>query len=493
MNEESQTLPEDQETPAESSPVEEQMPDPAASAVPSEPLQSDVPEEQPKPDASAASNISPAEKRFFPPTWTILVLLLGVVVVAAVALGVLRQTWLAPQPEGDAGSLSVEKLSTFESPPEIPANVQILQENGTPLSPALPDLLMVGGVGYDVIPVPLESGRWPVPVDSGDVATWVYGTVVNYVIGLPYTTTTESRLASLDPSARITLTLNTGTSLVFGAPQARRYAADNVEPLSQSQPGLTLVLLGSQEKAADRLVVQARYLPEASPTEGGPQKIDGLNVRVLDAVVVNESADGQAFVVEYEVTSLSAGPLPTDLFDLVLVDGDGQRFSTNPTISQQGQNGSLPAQIAAGETVRASAGYRILRDTSPPLTWVFRADPASGETARFSLPYEAPLPGPPQPQVSLADAFVDEGRDVIVINGVVRNTGESPLTVAPSEVKLSSSAGEADLIVATPSLPWEVAPGEERSVELQFVRPPAEVDSVLLDILGFTFQLDGLP
>ena len=143
MNEESQTLPEDQETPAESSPVEEQMPDPAASAVPSEPLQSDVPEEQPKPDASAASNISPAEKRFFPPTWTILVLLLGVVVVAAVALGVLRQTWLAPQPEGDAGSLSVEKLSTFESPPEIPANVQILQENGTPLSPALPDLLMV--------------------------------------------------------------------------------------------------------------------------------------------------------------------------------------------------------------------------------------------------------------------------------------------------------------------------------------------------------------
>jgi len=493
MNDESHTLPEDQKTPVEPAPAEKTSPDPAASAVPSEPRQSDVPETRPTPDASVDSDISTTEGRFFPPTWALLVLLLGVVVVAAVALGVLRQTWLAPQPEGDAGSLSVDKLSTFDSPPSLPADVQILQENGTPLSPALPDQLMVGGVGYAVIPVPLEGGRWPVPAGTGDVATWVYGTVVNYVIGLPYTTTTESRLASLEPGSKITLTLNNGTSLVFGAPQARRYAADDIEPLSQAQPGLTLVLLGGEEKKADRLVVQARYLPEASPAEGGSQKVDGLNVQVLDAAVVSDSAEGRDFVVEYEVTPQETGPVPTDLFDLVLTDGDGQRFSTNPGISQQGEYGPLPAQIAAGEPVRASAGYRIPRDTPPPLTWIFRADPASGQTARFSLPYEAPLPGPPQPRVELADAFVDEGRDAIVINGVVRNTGESALTVAQTDVKLSSSAGQADLIVATPPLPWNVAPESQQSIEVQFVRPPDEVDSVLLDVLGFTFQLDGLP
>ena len=490
MNDEPQIKPEDENPLDESAPIEATpTPAPPGSVVPPEPVESEAAQEPTTPQPP------PQGARFFPPTWALLLLLLGIVIVAAVGLGVLGRLvkpWFMPQPEGDAGSLSVDKLSTFDSPPEIPADVQILQDNGTPLSPAFPNLLLIGEARYSVIPVPLEGGRWPVHAEENDVATWVYGTVVNYVIGLPYTTTTESRLASLDPGARITLTLNNGTNLVFGAPQARRYAADNVEPLAQAKPGLTLVLLGGQEESADRLVVQARYLPEASPTEGGPQTVADVEVQVLDTTIVGEAEEGRAFVVEYQVTATGADPVQTDLFDRVLEDGDGQRFSTNPAISQQGENGPPPAQIPAGETVQASAGYRIPHDTVPPLTWIFRADPASGETARFSLPYESPLPGPPQPQVELTDAFVDEARDAIVINGLVRNTGESTLTVAEDAVKLSSSAGEGELIVATPPLPWEVAAGEEQAIELQFVRPAA-VDSVLLDVLGFTFQLDGLP
>ncbi len=489
MNEEPQALPEDENQAEEPSHLEPSTA-PTSSVAPPEPVSPEASE------ASVASKASsPSDGRFFPPTWALLLLLLGVLIVAVVAVGVVGRMvtpWFAPQVEGDAGSLSVDKLSTFESPPEIPANVQILQDNGTPLSPAFPNLLLLDDVRYSVIPVPLEGGRWPVPAQEGNVGTWIYGTVVNYVIGLPYTATTESRLASLDPGATITLTLNNGTSLVFGAPQARRYAADNVEPLSQAKPGLTLVLLGGKETGAERLVVQARYLPEASPAEGGAQAIDGLEVQVLDSAIVDEGEEGRAFVVEYQVTASEAGPVPADLFDLVLEDGDGQRFSTVASISQQGQYGPPPAQIAAGETVQASAGYRVPRDTTPPLTWIFRADPASGEAARFSLPYETPLPGSPQPQVQLTDAFVDAARDAIVINGLVRNTGESTLTVAEDVVTLSSSAGQADLIVATPPLPWEVAAGDEIPIELQFVHP-AGVDSVLLDVLGFTFQLDGLP
>lgn len=505
MNEESQTLPEDEQVqtpkPADEEAQSEAPPESPAPSEAATPLGAGKGEEtevSPNPDLSTASETTAAsdtsaraEGRFFPPTWALLMLLLGVVMVVAVALGVLRQTWLAPQPEGDAGSLSVEKLSTFDSPPEIPADLQVLQENGTPLSPALPNRLMVQDTVYPVVPVALEGGRWPIPAKQDDVATWVYGTVINYVIGLPYTPTTESRLAGLEPGARITLTLGNGTTLVFGSPQAQRYAATDTTPLSQSQPGLTLVLLGTQEKA-DRLVVQARYLPDASPMEGTSQSIGGLEVQVLDVSIVDEMGDERDFVVEFEVTLQGAGPVQTELFDLVLEDGEGQRYTTNASVSQMGQYGPLPEQITPGETVQGSAGYRILEDTQPPLTWMFRPDPALAETAHFSLPYEPPLPGPPQPQVELTDAFADRNMDVIVINGWVRNAGESRLDVTEADITLSSSEGEAELLVATPTLPWQVEAGSDQAIELQFALP-IDVNSVLLDILGFTFQIDGLP
>ncbi len=485
----------------ESMPVEDDMPDdvpsgdetppeqptPSDMLPPAEDLASSSPAEPPpfnEPDASAG--------RFFPPTWALLVLLLGIILVVAVALGVLRQTWFTSQPEGDAEPLSVDKLATFNSPPELPQDTQILQENGAPLSTALPNDLVVQGLRYPVVPAPLEGGRWPVPAEQDDVAVWVYGTVVNYVIGLPYTTTIESRLAGLVPGATITLTLSNGNALVFGSPQARRYAATDTSPLSQAQPGLTLVLLGPPDEGTERLVVTARYLPDASPAGGGVQQIGDLEVQVLESRIAGQSADGQDFIVEYAVTQQGDVLVETNLFDFILEDGDGQRYATNAAISQQGEYGSLPAQFGPGETVQASAGYRIPRDVQPPLTWIFRADATSAETARFSLAYEPPLAGPPQPQVELTEAFADQDREAIVLNGLVRNTGESSLSVTEEQVGLSSSAGAADLIVATPPLPWQIEAGGEQIIELQFVRPSG-VDSVLLDVLGFTFQIDGLP
>ncbi|MGC9397655.1 MAG: hypothetical protein ACP5HM_00790 [Anaerolineae bacterium] len=446
------------------------------------------------PQPPAADERARSAGRFFPPTWALLVLLLGVLMVVGVALGFLRQTWLTPRPGGDAEPLTVEKLATFDSPPTLPQNLQILQENGMPLSPALPSTLAIRDLRYAVIPVPLEDGRWPVPAaQDEDVAVWVYGTVINYVIGLPYTTTTESRLAALTPGERITLTLENGTQLVFGSPQAQRYAATDTTPLSQTQPGLTLVVLGASEGGTGRLVVQARYLPDAGSVEGGAQQIDGLEVQVLEAGLAGEVDDGRDFIVEFQVArEEGAAAVETEWFDFVLEDGEGRRYATNPSISQQGKHGPLPSQIAPGEVVQGSAGYRVPRDVQPPLTWIFRADATSSDAVRFPLPYEPPLPGPPQPQVELTDAFVDDRQDAIVINGVVRNVGSSPLDVAETEVKLSSSAGEMDLLVASPPLPWRIAAGGEQIVELQFARPSG-VDSVLLDVLGFTFQIEGLP
>lgn len=426
-----------------------------------------------------------------PPAWLILILLLVFLIVLAIGIGALV-TARRNRPSGGAEPATVEKIATFLSSPTPPTGQSVVLENGNPLPALMPATLTVGGQTFSVVPVIPEQGRWPVPAQDSSVAVWIYGTVVNYVVGLPYTDTTSTLLNSLTATARLTLTLSNGAALVFGEPQAQHVSPGNVAPLEQQQPGLTLALL--REAQAERLVIKARYLPEESQTAGTQQKAMGLTVTVLKSGLVDGTADGSAryFIVEYRIVNERTTAVDSTLFDLSLQDGQGQRYLLNAEAAAKGERGALTGSIAAGASVEGSAGYLVPKDLTPPLTWLFRPDPIGGETASFVLPYQKPAPGPAQPQVALTGAFVDQGRGMIVVNGVVRNTGESSLAVNPTDVTLTSGAGSSELAVATPPLPWTIEPGSEQSFEFQFVRP-AGVASVLLNILGFTFQVEGLP
>lgn len=433
---------------------------------------------------------APAAPRVFPPTWALLLIVMGVLLVIVAAVGTLLTNQRA-RPTGGAEPQVVDKLATFVSPPTLPAGLAVLQENGNPLPASIPLSLRLREQDFVVVPVTLEERRWPIPASPADGQTvWIYGTVVNYVIGIPASEMTESLLAGLDSTARITVTLNNGVQLVFGSPQARRLPANDTSALGQERPGLTLVLLGGT--ASDRLIVQARYLPEEGVTAGNAQRVSTVQVAVADSGVVSEGSALRYFVVEYEVTNTGTEPVDPNLFDMALEDGLGQRYAINAEATASGETGPLLTLIPAGNSASGSAGYQVPRDLTPPLTWLFRADPTSGETARFSLPYQPPAPAPGQPQVELTGAFVDGRRDVIVINGVARNIGESALQVSFESIKLTSSAGPSVLQASTPALPWTLPGGGQQLFELQFSRP-AGVSSVLLDMLGFTFQIEGLP
>jgi len=416
----------------------------------------------------------------------------GVCIIAGVSFAALREFLprLTTRPTGGAESVSVGKLATFDSPPTVPADQTIVQEGGTPLLTVLPNQLEIADQIFAVVPVTPEQGRWPIPEKQLDVAVWVHGTVINYVVGIPYTPTTESLLAGLDGTKRLTLTLDNGTSLVFGAPQSQRIAADDLTPMSQQQPGLTLVLLSSGQ--ANRLIVRARYLPEESFSSEGTQRVDGIIVEVLKSGIVQDLDDTRYFVVEYRVTNTTGTPVNPSFFDLTLENGAGQRYPVNADVTAHGENGALQIAIESNASATGSAGYLIPRDTQPPLTWIFRADPSSANTIRNVLPYESPLPSPAQPVVELSSAFADGIRSTIVINGVVRNTGETALTVTLDDVTLTSSFGESSLQASTPLLPWTIEGEESQNFEVQFSRP-ANANSVLLDVLGFTFQIEGLP
>jgi hypothetical protein len=430
--------------------------------------------------------------RPLPPTWVLLLLITGILIIAAVGFGVLRQNWPGDESQGGVETLVVDKLATFNSPPEIPQDLQVLLENGNPLPAIAPTTVEFGTTAYPVLAVPLEEGRWPIPEEEDEVALWVYGTVVNYVLGYPYSASTEAQLSGLTSSDRITLTLNNGTQLLFGSPEVERYEASVGTPLAQTQPGLTMVLLGGQ--ASDRLIVKARYLPEESPETGGAQQIGDLEINVLGSAIVGQQEGGELryFVVEYRIYNGSGGEIDPALFELILEDGEGQRYAVSTEASQEGEYGLLEFPIPADSTIEGSAGYLVPRDLAPPLTWIFRPDPAVGDAARFSLPYSPPLAGPPQPQVTLSEAIIDTARDVVVLSGSVRNLGESDLPVTLEDVTLTSSAGAAQLRTSTPLLPWSVEPGGEQLFELQF-SIPEDADTVLLDVLGFTFEIEGLP
>ncbi|MBN1246111.1 MAG: hypothetical protein JXC32_00545, partial [Anaerolineae bacterium] len=430
-------------------------------------------------------------RRIYPPTWAILLIVLGGCIMVAVVVGAalsLRQN----RPTGGAESVSVTKLTTFLSPPEIPEDLTVLQEDNTPLRTLSPTDLNVAGSIFPVVAVLPEQGRWPLPSEQTTLGMWMHGTLINYVIGLPYAATTESLLSGLMSDDRITLTLENGTKLTFSSPQVKRIAPEDTSPMAQDKPGLTLMLLGSNQPS--RLIVSARYLPEdvLPPTD---QRADGLSVRVTSANVLQdatpEAANSWYFVVEYVITNtLGTGVDPT-YFDMMLEDASGQRYVLNEEATRRGQAGRLTTLLSGGANARGSAGYVIPRTVATPLIWVFRADPTSAEQARIVLDFEPPKPGPALPDVELYEVFLDGNRDVIVISGTVYNDGQTRLNVPAESVELTSQDGRGTLAASTPLLPWSVEPDDYQDFELQF-SVPEDAEAVLLNVLGFTFEIEGL-
>ncbi len=428
----------------------------------------------------------------FPPAWIILIVLFLFIVVTTVAIGGILATTRQRSDNGSEQQF-VDKQATFLSPPTIPADLPVLQENGAPVAPSLPISLSVGTQIFPITPVLPERGRWPVPIEDGNHAVWIYGTIVNYVVGLPYTTTTAELLSSLQESSRMTLTLSNGTLLVFNSPQSQKFPIDDISPMTQTHPGLTLVMLGESGQERQRQVVRARYMPEESQLNINTQRVGNLQIDILKSGVVGEDAGGSRyFIVEYRITNQGTAPANPALFDISLEDGQGQRYLTNPEASSRGEKGMLIAPIAPGASAEGSAGYLIPRNTQAPLTWIFRPDPTAGTNARFVLPYQPPLPRPAQPNVTLTGAFVDNTRGVIVVNGVIQNQGETALTVNPGDVALTSGTGAAELRASSPNLPWTINGGNEQSFELQFSQPTG-VTGFLLNIMGFNFELQSLP
>jgi hypothetical protein len=399
--------------------------------------------------------------------------------------------------------------TVFASPVPEPSCEAIISSGDVEMSVALPVSLTVRGTVRPVKPiVPQGDTAWAEamtfsPERSGK-ALWVCGTVVNYVVGLEPTAENEELVRGLAPGDEVRLQLTSGAVLLFRFAERQDVAPGAESALAQREPRLTLVL--PQDDAWQ--IAIADYAAEAEPVEAPPSEATaqpGQAVQVGQARVtmtrgyVEQSDDlppGTAYyLTEFSIENVGEAPLAADKISIRLRDSLGNTYLVSPRASEAGEAGPLNEEIQPGASDQGSVGFLVPYPLSPgELTWIFSLRPGS-EDVLVGIPHEEGAGEGPiaaQPEVSITDAFLIDDGNTLIIEGELQNVGTPPLVVERDEVILSSSsAGFSELVTANPSLPWTIQPGQLQLFDLEYQKPDAS--TVLLELLGYSFEIDGLP
>lgn len=369
-----------------------------------------------------------------------------------------------------------------------------------------PVQLQIGDTAFAVRPVEVQKNQWRYQRGQPDSAQWVYGTLVNYVIGLEATPQNAELFEALTEADIVQLALANGRVLQFqfsGRQWVEQEAAPDV--FQQLRPGLTLALLG--DKGTQRLVVTASYVASLEPTPAaGPNlakvgtwvQVGEARVVVLGGQLVKDVAglaDELAYyLVDFSVEALGPGTLDASMFQMDLVDSLDKRYVVSIQASQAGAHGVAGGRLAPGQVLTATAGYLVPEAIGGPMvTWAFSPRPGASSSARFQLTLAAPAPTPdPRSAITIQvnTATYGQGLAEIVVAGGIGNPTDTPITVQRDEVWLESGAARVSLVAANPPFPWSIAPGESRAFTLHFARPSP--GTAILRIMHWSFELSGL-
>ena len=119
----------------------------------------------------------------------------------------------------------------------------------------IPVSLEVAGHYLPIVPTTLRDDTWAYVPDPGR-ASWLAGSTVNVILGLPYTAENLDLLAvTLALSDTLTLRTNVAGTNRYRVVDRRQVGVYEIEVLGQHRAGLTLVLLGGNEESTDRRIV----------------------------------------------------------------------------------------------------------------------------------------------------------------------------------------------------------------------------------------------
>lgn len=396
----------------------------------------------------------------------------------------------------------------FASTPIPPANepliVGVSESTTVTVTLDVPVSLNVAGQTFSVqTQVIAADGLWSPTIEGQDMAVWVYGTIINYIIGLPDTPANRSLLEEqLAPGSSIILTTRRGTEYTFDFSNRQTVPSNNRDVFVQTRPGITLVLLGARE--GERLVVRGDYVvAETTDTGfgnvvslGETAQLEDVQVTVTGATYVPdrpEAPPGFAFyLVDYQIQNVGLTAVDTSNLQLLLTDDLGNQYALNGPASQLGNYPPLSGFLNAGQTVQATAGYQIPASlVSTNLNWIV-ARSGSNSRVQVTIPFNAGANVAQGTAVSLQSVTTSADLTSLILVGQITNVGGQPVVVTEGDITLRTEDGAGYLLLSTnPAFPWTVGPGQTTPFSVSFQRPPT-ADSAVFTVLNQPFQLTGL-
>ena len=344
------------------------------------------------------------------------------------------------------------------------------------------------------------DGTWTPATDEAETAVWVYGSVVNYVLGVPDSEENRALLEGLAPGDEMVLATRGGIRYTFSFNSRTTVPVTNRDVFAQTTPGITLVMLGSE--GTERLVVNGRYVVSEADSQAGnvvslgeTAQLENVQITVNSTTYIADRAEippGFAlFVVDYQIQNVGLTALDSGNLQLSLVDNLGNQYVLSPLATQLGNFPTLTGFLNANQVTQASAGYQIpLGLESDTLSWVV-TNSSSGAQVYVTLPFTGGAAAAAGSSVSLARVDVTTDLTSLILGGQVTNLGTQPIVITESDVSLQTQDGSIYLLLSTnPPFPWTVPPGQTLQYFLTYQLPPTE--AAVFRVLNQGFQLTGL-
>ncbi|MEM7112012.1 MAG: DUF4352 domain-containing protein [Chloroflexota bacterium] len=367
----------------------------------------------------------------------------------------------------------------------------------------IPITVSLSGRDFGLQPQAIAAdGIWSPAFSSEGTAVWVYGSIVNYIIGLPNSDENRAMLEGLIPGSEIMVRTEQGQELGFTFENRSLVPSINRDVFAQTTPGVTVVLLGAE--GDNRLVVNGRYVvpdtAQAGATNvvqlGEPVQLADVQTTVTGATYLSdrpEAPPGFAFyLVDFQIQNTGLTAVNLDTLQFVLADELGNQYALNPIASQLGNNQPASGFLNAGQILAASAGYQIPSGlVSNNLNWHVNWPDVGGQV-QVTIPFNGTQSSGQNASIALQSVNVSPDFTSLVLTGQVTNIGEQPLVITERDISLGTADGSTYLMLSTnPAFPWTTPPGQTLQFTVTFQRP-LQASEALFIVLNQPFQLSNL-
>ncbi|MCB8980756.1 MAG: hypothetical protein H6657_25375 [Ardenticatenaceae bacterium] len=302
-------------------------------------------------------------------------------------------------------------------------------------------------------------------LSDNPVAVWLFGTVLNYALGIP-----DSLVRNLEPGDRITLSTDTGAALHFivaETGQGANYDAGRL--LSQNRLGLTLFALPAVAEG-DVAYAFANY--DVASEEGQGQVV----YEIGDSVAFRSGGELQVTAVQFDntvdgririVIEGSTNDLNTSQSVVLSLAATDEQTTAVPL--EWAEDGAWQTEFTLPDAVSAQGLFAEFRALPGGNLAVVRL----GEVPRLIE----------QLETEITKAWWDAEREQAVIELSILNAGEGAVYLSPEFIQIaewteaSSEGGDVyeESWQVTPHLPILINPGETAGITVSFFPQAASV------------------